>query len=270
MAAPSGTPTHLAVDRALQIISYLGTRPDGATLQEISQAIGIPKPSVHRVLAAMRDRGFAVQPRSGGAYLLGPAALAAAFGFHAGLDLRRLLRPLMLELQDVAHQTVHLARLDGGDIVYIDKLDASIGVRLTSVIGGRNPATATGVGKALLAARLPDDAAVQRWVDQHGPLVRRTPRTVSTVAELAAALRETRRRGYAIDDEESESGLSCVAAVVPLVFGDLVPPVAISITGLTSTMTDFGIDRLGETLVRRIADFEFGAPGPEPTSQGER
>lgn len=253
-------PSHQAVDRALRVISYLGTRPEGASLQEISAATGIPKPSVHRTLSSMRERRFASQPKSGGAYLLGPAALEAAFRFHANLDLRQLVRPLMAEIQDASGQTIHLATIEGGEVVYLDKLESSIGVRLTSVIGGRNPAYATGVGKALLAQALPDAAAVKGWVEAYGPLVQRTPQTVGTAAGLTRELAATRDRGYAIDDEESESSLLCVAATVPLVFGNLVPPLALSVTGLKDRMRVLGVERLGANLVKLIADFEF-APG---------
>ncbi len=257
--SPAHAPSHQAIDRALQVISLLGTRPAGATLQELSAATGIPKPSLHRILSSMRERGFASQLKSGGSYLLGPAALEAAFRFHSSLDLRQLLRPLMDEIQEFSGQTVHLATIEGAEVVYLDKLESSIGVRLTSVIGGRNPAHATGVGKALLARQLGTTDAVYAWATQHGPLVSRTPSTITNAANLAQALEETRERGYAIDDEESESSLYCVAACVPLVFGPLIPPLAISVTGLKDRMQKLGSEALGTSLVTMIGEFEFTA-----------
>jgi IclR family transcriptional regulator, acetate operon repressor len=259
-------PSHQAVDRALQVITFLGTRATGASLQEISQATGIPKPSLHRTLASMRDRGFASQLKAGGSYLLGPAALEAAFRFHANLDLRQLLRPLMLEIQEQSGQTVHLATLDGADVVYVDKLESSIGVRLTSVIGGRNPAYCTGVGKALLANQLTSETAVDAWVAQYGPLTPHTPTTLTSAHALFLDLEKTRNRGYATDNEENEASLFCVAATVPLVFGGLVPPLALSITGLTARMHALGIERLGANLVGLIADFEFASRDTDRTT----
>lgn len=254
---PAHAPSHQAIDRALQVISLLGTRPTGASLQDLSVATGIPKPSLHRILSSMRERGFASQLKPGGSYLLGPAALEAAFQFHASLDLRELLRPLMDEIQEFSGQTVHLATIDGADVVYLDKLEASIGVRLTSVIGGRNPAHATGVGKALLARQLKTTDAAYAWATQHGPLVSRTPKTITTASSFAQALAETRERGYAIDDEESETSLFCVAACVPLVFGRLIQPLAISVTGLKDRMLKLGTEVLGTSLVKVIEEFEF-------------
>lgn len=260
--ATEGPSTHNAVDRALRVLSFLGSRPQGASLLEISTSTGIPKPSLHRTLTAMRDRRYASQPEAGGPYLLGPAVLEAAFTFHAGLDLRRLLHPLATQVRDHFRQTCHVVVLDLAQVTYIDKVEANISVRLTSVIGGRNPAHATGVGKALLAQTLPDAKAVRAWVTDHGPLARRTGHTITTAPRLARALDEVRERGWAVDDQESEEGLLCVATCVPLVFGTLSPRVAISVTGLREPLVRYGTERAGRELLAIVNGFEFGAhPG---------
>ena len=186
--SPDGPSIHNAVDRAMRVLTFLGTRPQGASLLEISTSTGIPKPSLHRTLTAMRGRGYASQSGPGGPYLLGPAVLEAAFTFHAGLDLRRLLHPLAAKVRDHFRQTCHVVVLDGAQVTYIDKVEADIGVRITSVIGGRNPAHATGVGKALLADALPDAGAVRDWVAEHGPLAQRTSHTLTTAPSWTARL----------------------------------------------------------------------------------
>lgn len=259
MSDIEAAPAHRAVDRALEVIAYLGAHPGGVSLHDLAAATGTPKPTLHRILRSMRDRGFAAQPEPGGDYFLGAAAVEAAFRFHAGLDLRRILRPLLVQVQRSAGQTVHLATLEGAEVVYLDKLDADLGIRLSSVVGGRNPAHVTGVGKALLAAQLPDAGAVAAWVDRYGPLVRRTPSSRTTAADLDRELEQTRARGYAVDDEESEEGLLCVAAVVPLVFGAASPPVALSVTGLKTRMTALGVEALGSGLLAAVHAFSFRA-----------
>jgi IclR family acetate operon transcriptional repressor len=265
MIDDEATPAHRAVDRALEVIAYLGAHPSGVSLHDLARATGTPKPTVHRILRTMRERGFAAQPEPGGDYFLGASAVEAAFRFHAGLDLRRILRPLVLRVQQEAGQTVHLASLDGADVVYLDKLEADLGIRLSSVVGGRNPAHVTGVGKALLAAQLPGRDAVEAWVQQYGPLPARTPNSVTTVSALARELEATRSRGYAIDDEESEEGLLCVATVVPLVFGTASPPVAISVTGLKTRMTGLGVEAFGARLLAAVDAFAFRARTDQPT-----
>jgi IclR family transcriptional regulator, acetate operon repressor len=265
MTDDEASPAHRAVDRALEVITYLGAHPSGVSLHDLAAATGTPKPTLHRILRSMRERGFAAQPEPGGAYFLGAVAVEAAFRFHAGLDLRRILRPLLVQVQQDAGQTVHLATLDGADVVYLDKLEAGLGIRLSSGVGGRNPAHVTGVGKALLAAQLTGAAAVEAWVQRYGPLAARTPNSVTTASALARELDAARSRGYAIDDEESEESLLCVATVVPLVFGAASPTVAISVTGLRTRMTALGVETLGTRLLAAVDAFAFRARTDHPT-----
>jgi IclR family acetate operon transcriptional repressor len=259
-------PAHRAVDRALEVIAQLGAHPHGVSLHDLATVTGTPKPTLHRILRSMRDRGFATQPEPGGDYFLGAAAVEAAFRFHAGFDLRQVLRPTLVHVQRFAAQTVHLATLDGAEVVYLDKLETDLGIRLSSVVGGRNPAHVTGVGKALLASQLPDTPAVEDWVARHGPLAPRTSRSLTTAAALAEELAVIRTRGYAIDDEESEESLLCVAAVVPLVFGPASPPVAISVTGLKTRMVAMGVESLGARLLAAIDAFAFRAAASDHPS----
>lgn len=252
MAAPSA---HQAVERALRVIETLGAHPRGCTLDDLARATGIPKPSLHRTLAAMRPRNFATQLEPGGPYFLGSAALQSAFEFHAGLDVRQLLHPLAESIRDEFGQTCHVAVLDGGHVTYLDKVEAELGIRLTSVIGGRNPAHATGVGKALLAARLLDLGAVQGWVTEHGPLTLRTAKTAATAAELARRLDRVRSDGYALDEEESEPNLICVAATAALPSPVPVPSTAVSVTGLADQMRALGLPTIGQRLLKLITAY---------------
>nr|CEL14115.1 Transcriptional regulator, IclR family [Kibdelosporangium sp. MJ126-NF4]CTQ88482.1 Transcriptional regulator, IclR family [Kibdelosporangium sp. MJ126-NF4] len=243
------------------MLAFLGRHPSGVSLQELAAGLGIPKPSLHRILTAMRARGFATQLEPGGVYLLGSAALEAAFTFHSGFDMRQLLRPLVRGIRDRFQQTAHLGCLIGGEVSYIDILEANIGVRITSVIGGRNPAHATGLGKAMLARLLPGADSVREWVDTHGPLKARTPHTVTTVDALDSALEAVRERGFAIDNEESEPGVVCVAACVPMVFGDLSPIAAVSVTGLREPMLAIGVEQIGAELTHMITTTDFATSG---------
>src|SRR5262249_34778371 len=159
-------------------------------------------------------------------------------------DLRQVLHPLVLAIRDKFQQTTHLACLTGGEISYIDKVEANIRVPITSLIGGPHPAPAPRVGEATLgplpggggAVLRGGDDAVRDWVNEHGPLLQRTPHTATTAEQLAEALRAVREKGFAVDNEESEPGLVCVAACVPMVFGELSPLTAVSVTGLRDPM----------------------------------
>jgi len=247
-------PAMRGVDRALRLITVLGGRGSGYTLDELSRVLDLPKSSLHRILAVFRANGYATQPEPGGRYFLGPAALEAAFRFHESMDLRMLVHQLILQIRDRFDETAHMAVMDGSDVVYLDKVEASHSVRLTSVIGGRNPAHATGVGKAMLAFTLADEAQVRSWIALHGPLVARTENTVVTVDAFAARLDTVRRRGFSLDDEESELGVRCVA--VPVFFGSKVPVAAVSVTAPKDRLRIGDAETLGRSLRDMVAVYE--------------
>lgn len=163
--------------------------------------------------------------------MLGDELLRLAFAHYQSRPEDPRIVPLLRELVDRFGETVHYAVLDGRDIVYRQKVDPPTGaVRLTSTIGGRNPAHSTGVGKALLAYRLRDLDAVRSWVGEGG-LEARTPRTAVTPEDLHDRLEEVRANGYAVDDRENEDLVNCLA--LPLFFGPGAEPTgAVSISAL--------------------------------------
>src|SRR2546428_5739899 len=169
-----------SVDRALRVLELLSESGSGLTLEELAGVARIPKSSLHRILAALRHRGFAAQQEESGRYFLGTEMLRAAFGFHDRLDLRALVHPLMVRLRDELNETVHMAVLDGGDVVYVDKVESSHPIKMTSVVGGRNPAHCTAVGKALLAWTYPTEESAREWVRRVRALPPRTKHTVTS------------------------------------------------------------------------------------------
>jgi IclR family transcriptional regulator, acetate operon repressor len=248
-----------SVDRALRILALIGGAARGLSLDELAHGLDIPKSSLHRILAALKFRRFVSQPEIGGAYFLGTEMLATAFRFHDMLDLRALIHPLLLQLGAELNETIHMAVLDGAEIVYQDKIEATHSIKLSSVIGGRNPAHATGMGKALLAWTYPTGEAVRAWAAQWEPLPRPTRRTVKSAAQLADELALVREQGYALDVEENEVGVRCAA--VPVFLGRPVPAAAVSVTLLGSRAELRRLSELGEYLRSAAADWSK-APVP--------
>jgi DNA-binding IclR family transcriptional regulator len=243
-----------SVDRALRILAVIGGAPTGLALDELAVRLDIPKSSLHRILAALKYRKFVSQPETGGAYFLGTEMLATAFRFHDLLDLRALIHPLLVQLSAELNETTHMAVLDGPEIVYQDKIEVTTHtIKLSSVIGGRNPAHATGVGKALLAWTYPTDEAVRAWAAQWEPLPRPTRRTVKSAAQLAEELVRVREQGYAIDVEENEVGVRCAA--VPIFLGRRVPAAGVSVTVLGSRAEVRRLNEVGEHLRVVVADW---------------
>jgi DNA-binding IclR family transcriptional regulator len=204
----------VGADRVLAVMAALADYPAGATLEDVAQHVGATKPTVHRALATLRRAGLAMQIGRG-LYILGDEFYRIAFSSYAARPERVLIQPAIEELARRFGETVHYAVLDGQEVVYRAKVDPPIGaIRLTSVIGGRNPAYATGVGKVLLADSVGSEDQLRALLGD--PYPQRTQHTISTAEELWADLVRTRERGYGVDDQESEIGINCIALPVKL------------------------------------------------------
>ena len=217
-------------DRVLAILAELARHADGIGLDEMARAVSSHKATVHRALGALRRAGFAAQDGRG-RYVLGDEYLRLAFAHHEMRPDHVRIRPVLETLARRYGETAHYAVLDGDAVVYRSKVDPPAGaVRLTSTVGGRNPAHCTAVGKLLLSYELTGDAAVRAWVAGR-TLRRRTPRTLTTARALARELSVIRERGWATDDQENEPGVNCVA-VPAFLLSPGAPTGAVSVSAL--------------------------------------
>ena len=141
-----------------------------------------------------------------------------------------------------------------GTLTWVDIVAG--GVRLTSTVGARNNAHATAVGKAILAMILPDDASVRAWVGDR-TLGARTPATLTTADALAADLAVIRARGWAIDDEENERGIVCVAIPIYL-RSPTTPSGAISISALRFRTSLESLTAEVPAILHDLADAHIG------------
>ncbi|GIE46689.1 IclR family transcriptional regulator [Amorphoplanes nipponensis] len=197
----------------LAVLTELARHADGASLDEMTRAAASPKPTVHRALASLCRFGFAARDGHG-RYVLGDEFLRLAFAHHEARPDHLRIAPVLTALTERYGETAHYAVLDGHTVVYRAKVDPAAGaLRLTSTVGGRNPVHSTAVGKLLLAYALGDDDAVRAWAAER-PLAQRTPHTLTSPDALAAELRTIRARGYAVDDQENEPGIVCLAVPV--------------------------------------------------------
>ncbi|MDQ1530260.1 MAG: IclR family transcriptional regulator, acetate operon repressor [Microbacteriaceae bacterium] len=229
MSDEDDTERVVGADRVLAVLVELAQHADGVGLDELAHRMRSSKPTVHRALASLRRAGLADQVARG-VYRLGDEYLRLAFQHQAARPEGARLEPVLRQLAERYGETAHYAVLEGSDVVYRAKVDPPAGsVRLTSQIGGRNPAYLTAVGKLLLSRQVASEAELHAWLGDR-PLEARTPRSITSVSALWTELARTRERGFGIDDQENEVGINCVA--VPAQPDPLGAPGAVSISAL--------------------------------------
>jgi DNA-binding IclR family transcriptional regulator len=240
-------------DRVLATLKTLAGHSSGVSLDALTHELGAPKSSVHRALAALRRAGFAEQDDRG-RYRLGSELVRLAFEYQEARDDVTLVSPVLEELSNRFGETAHYAQLEGAEIVYLAKIQPSgLGITMSSRVGGRNPAHATGVGKAMLAHVLADDAAVSDFVKRNGPLEKRTPSTLVSARALSADLEEIRTRGFALDRQESELGVNCIAFPIFLSSGRL-PSGSVSVAAVAIRTDVRRLEAAAEDIRATIED----------------
>jgi DNA-binding IclR family transcriptional regulator len=199
------------LDRAFAILDALAAGRQDASLGELSEAVNLHKSTVHRLLMILEGYRMVQRDPRTGRYQLGLRLFELGSLAVGNFNIRERARPYLERLVYEIDETVHLCVLDAGEVLYIDKIEPSRSVRMSSRVGRRNPAHCTAVGKAMLAW-LPEKE-VDDILRRHG-LPRMTPNTIGTPAELKSELERVRQRGYAIDNEEVEEGVRCLGAAV--------------------------------------------------------
>jgi DNA-binding IclR family transcriptional regulator len=186
---------------------------------------GLPKTTVHRLLAALLEERFLRYDADRQCYMLGLGLFDLARRVWGELEVRKVAELKLQELRDEIGETVHLAVLDDLEVVYIDKYETRESVHTRSTIGARAPAFCTGVGKAILAF-LPDrtrEEAIRRIRFQQF-----TDYTITSPDQLTRHLAVVREQGFATDAEEHHIGICCIAAPVFDLRGRVVASVSIT------------------------------------------
>jgi DNA-binding IclR family transcriptional regulator len=190
--------------RVLEVLEVLAT--DGPlTLRDLATHLQVPKSSMHALLRTMQWRGWLETDATGTLYGLGVRSLLAGSAYVDSDAVVRQTAPVLDQLAAQTGETVHLGRLEGGDVVYLAKRESTHPLRLFSSVGRRLPAHSVALGKALLAEMAPEQALA--CLPQE--LQPSTSRTITDRGRLLEDLEQVRRVGYAVDDEESAADLRC-------------------------------------------------------------
>lgn len=210
--------------RAMSILDLLGRSGKRMGVTEIGTELGLHKSTVYRILSTLEQGGYIQQDTESGKYSLGTHILELGMQCLQQIDLREKAAPIMKRLSAETGEVVHLAILDGLEVVYIDKVEQSQTLTMRARIGARAHAHCTALGKVLLAFR--GDDVLARLEGRE--LARQTPNTITSIPELRAHLSTVRDRGYAVDDEENEQGVRCVAVPIRNHAGTVVAAMSIS------------------------------------------
>lgn len=200
-----------SVDRALDLLEALAAAEGEVSITALAARTSLHVSTVHRLLSTLLRRGYVRQNPETSRYYAGAKLATLAEGRSRFGELRLRARPVLRAITEATRETANLVVLDDLAAVYIETIPSPQVVRLFTQVGNRVPLHATGAGKALLAA-LP--AARRDSVLDRLELRPYTPHTIVDASALRRALEEIRERGYAIDDEEYDDGVRCVAVPV--------------------------------------------------------
>jgi DNA-binding IclR family transcriptional regulator len=227
---PAARYTVDAAAKALELLSVFSFREPRLSLADLASRTGIPRATAFRLLSTLEQSGFLDKVH--GAYQLGIKCFVLGNIVAGGLDLRETARPHLAALRESTRETTQIAILDHWQVVYLERMLSPLSVGyMRSRAGAILPAYCTGLGKTLLAFR--PAAEVEAWAATQ-KFAALTPHTITSAKRLLKELAGIRERGYGLDQEEREKGVTCLAAPICNHTGDVVA--AISVAGPTQRM----------------------------------
>ena len=216
------------LQRGLEMLETLSAHPQGIALCDLTRAMGLPRTTAYNLLQTLVYLGYAVLSPKNGKYVLGSRMFEIGSAWMQDQDDMPMLREGMRQVQSVLNETVHLGVRSGNEMLYIDKLDSTRAIRMTSRIGTRAPLYCTALGKALLSG-----------------MTDYTAHTITDVDRLLEQIGEVRRNGYAVEREENEPNVCCVAVPLCSAAGEAVYAMSVSAPSF----------RMEETELRRCVEM---------------
>jgi len=205
--------------RGLKILEILGQAQDGVSITELAERLGVDKGSASRLVATLASYGFAEKDEATRRYHLGAQVVTLSRSLLTRSPLRETAKPFLRELMERTGECAHLAIPAQGRVLYIDQVESPATLRVNAQVGTLNPLHSTALGKVLLAfgdLELPSE------------LESFTPHTLTDAEGLRKNLEQVRTQGYAVDDEEFDLGVRCIAVPVLDFRGKVVGSIGIS------------------------------------------
>ncbi len=231
-----------SLNKAMDIIDLLAEK-GGLGIREISTLTGFPVGTTHRIVATLARRRLLVQNPVSKGYSLSLRFLELGTMVQQQFNLTTAARPHLEALMRETGESANIAVLDREEAVYLDNIRSSHMLQLFTRPGARVPLYATGVGKAFMSSW--SDREVKDYLKRTKPRAR-TPNTIVNAERMVRELARIRSMGYAVDDEEMEQGVRCVAALVLDHRG--VPAAAVSISGASTRIIPEKIKPLAQRV----------------------
>ncbi|GAB2807447.1 IclR family transcriptional regulator [Streptomyces daliensis] len=222
-----------SLERAFDLLERMADAGGEVGLSELSSSSGLPLPTIHRLMRTLVACGY-VRQQPNRRYALGPRLIR--LGESASRLLGTWARPYLARLVEETGETANMALLDGDEVVYVAQVPSRHSMRMFTEVGRRVLPHSTGVGKVLLAHTPPEE--VRALLTRTG-MPAATEKTITTPDGFLHALEQVRDAGYAVDDNEQEIGVRCIAVSVP----DSPTAAAISISGPAGRVTDAATDK---------------------------
>ncbi|MCA1298448.1 IclR family transcriptional regulator [Stappia indica] len=232
MTAESPSQKGGTVGKAMEVLDCVARFGTPVRFSQILEVSRFPKPTLYRLVRTLADLGMLDHDADKDTYMPGRRLLKLAHVAWAQFSLASIARPHIDRLGQQVSETIHLAQLDQGQVLYLDKRNARDPVEMYSQAGKVGPTYCTGVGKAMLAFLTPEE---QERVIALQSFHRFTPHTLVTPEALRARLETIRTQGYALDEEEHETGIICIAMPVLNGSGRVLGSVSITDTVLRTT-----------------------------------
>lgn len=233
-----------SLDRALDILELIVSRENGMGVTEVSRELDIHKSTVYRLLDTLKFRGYLEKNEDNHKYRAGINLFELSSKVINDIDSRIRVRPYLEELMQKTKETIHLGILDAGEVIYLDKVESTATIRMYSQVGKRVPAHSTSLGKAIMAHL--SEERVKEILKEKG-MEKNTENTIIELDKFLAHLEKVRKQGFAVDDEEQEEDIRCIAGPIFNHRGDVVA--AFSISAPITRMTETRMKELAELVV---------------------
>ncbi len=214
-----------AVLRALDILELFLAEGSQLTAPDVGRMTGLPRTTVHELLATLTARDYLRKDETSGAYKLGPQLLQLGNAYSARFDMLGAANQVARQVSESCNETVSVALLEQTNVFYLAKVEARELWPLASSVGNRLPAHCTAIGKVLLSA-LTDEELARRYGTEDLPVL--TDRSIATLSQLTRELADVRRDGVAFEVGESGIGTCCAAVGVRNVRDEIVAALSVS------------------------------------------